>query len=180
MYRRMWILVEGKDDSRFANAILRPILEGKYDHIDTWEYAQQTSKKTAGFLKALASMQADYLFLADINSSPCVTAKKEVLANKYQPGGRPLDIVVVIKEIESWYVAGLSDEACRELDIVPLSHTDDVTKEQFREVMPKRFNDSVVDFMTEVLTSFDVDIARDKNRSFCYMMDALERRSGEA
>lgn len=176
----MWILVEGKDDSRFANAILRPVLEREYDYINTWEYAQQTPRKTRGFLQALASMQADYLFLADIDRSPCVTAKKELISDKYQPSGQPIDVVVVIKEIESWYAAGLGDAACRELDMVPVSRTDEITKERFHEMMPRRFNGSVVDFMTEILKSFSVGTARDKNGSFRYLMDALEKRSGEA
>jgi len=54
-----------------------------------------------------------------------------------------------------------------------------VTKEQFRNMVPGRFCGSVIDFMKEILKAFQVDVAREKNRSFCYMMDLLENESGE-
>jgi len=177
MYRCMWILVEGKDDRRFANAVLLPILKKEYDFIGTWEYAQETSKKVTDFLRAVKPMKADCLFLADIDDSPCVTAKKDMLVERLRQALRPVDAVIVAKEIESWYMAGVDDQACREFGIVSLSHTDDVTKEQFRSLMPKRFNDSVVDFMTEILRGFQIELARGKNRSFSYLMDKLEAKS---
>lgn len=37
MYRRMWVFVEGKDDRRFVDVVLRPILEKEYDFVETWE-----------------------------------------------------------------------------------------------------------------------------------------------
>lgn len=166
----MWILVEGRDDKRFANAILRPIFERQYDYIDTWEYAQQTSKKTTEFLRSIRSMNADYLFLGDINAAPCVTAKKEAIGNKYQQTVEPGSSVVVVKEIESWYVAGLTEQACEEFGISVATHTDEVTKEQFGRLVPKRFDGSLVDFMAEILKRFSVETARHKNRSFDYLM----------
>jgi hypothetical protein len=176
----MWILVEGKDDRRFANAVLLPMLQKVYDFTDTWQYAQETPKKVADFLRAMKSMKADCLFLADIDDSPCVTAKKEALIEKFRRALEPGEAVVVIREIESWYVAGVDDRACRELGIPSLSHTDRVTKEQFKGMMPKRFNDSVADLMVEILRGFRSDTAKNKNRSFCYLMDKLEARPEEA
>jgi hypothetical protein len=43
--------------------------------------------------------------------------------------------------------------------------------------MPAKF-DSVVAFMNEMLSGFDVGTAKDRNRSFCYLMDLLERSRG--
>ena len=177
MHRFMWIFVEGKDDRRFVNAILLPILREEYDYIDAWEYAQEPPEKTIDFLRAMKSMKADCLFLADIDDSPCVTAKKDGLLERFRHALEPADAIVVAKEIESWYVAGVDDQACRELGIASLSRTDNLTKEQFRRMMPTRFNDSVVDFMREILQGFRIELARGKNRSFCYLMDKLEARS---
>jgi hypothetical protein len=171
----MWILVEGKDDKRLANAILRPIVERQYDYVDIWEYAQETPKKTADFLRSINCMRADYLFFGDINASPCVTAKKEAIRTKYHCMVQSPNTVVVVKEIESWYAAGMDDQACQELGIASLSCTDHLTKEQFRELMPKRFKGFVVDFMVEILKRFSLETARQKNRSFCYLMDFLEK-----
>jgi predicted ATP-dependent endonuclease of OLD family len=177
MHRFMWIFVEGKDDRRFVNAILLPILKKEYDYVDAWEYAQEPPKKTIDFLRAMKSMKSDCLFLADIDDSPCVTAKKDRLLERFRHALEPAEAFVVAKEIESWYVAGVDDQACRELGIASLSRTDNLTKEQFRRMMPKRFNDSVVDFTREILQEFRIELARVKNRSFGYLMDKLEARS---
>jgi hypothetical protein len=180
MYKYMWILVEGENDRRFANGVLLPVLRKQYDFIDTWEYAQEPPKKVIDFVRAMKPMKADCLFLADIDDSPCVTAKKDILMERFAKALEPSDVVVVAKEIESWYLAGVDDNACRGLGITSLSHTDHVTKEQFRRMMPERFNGSVVDFMAEILRRFRVDAAKTKNRSFCYLMKRLEAKSKKA
>jgi hypothetical protein len=180
MYRYMWIFVEGKYDRGFVNAVLLPILEKEYDFIDTWEYAQEPPKKVADFLRAMKSMKADCLFLADIDDSPCVTAKKDILIERFRKALEPAETIVITREIESWYVAGVDNHTCRELGITSLPHTDHVTKEQFKSMMPKRFNDSVADFMVEILSGFRSDVAKIKNRSFCYLMDKLEARPEKA
>jgi len=180
MYKRMWIFVEGEHDSVFAKGALLPILKKGYDFVDTWQYAQEAPKKVIDFLRAMKPMQADCLFLADIDDSPCVTAKNSVLMERFREALEPSDVVVVVKEIESWYLAGADDEVCRALRIASLSRTDHTTKEQFQAMMPERFKDSVVDFMREVLGRFRLDIARSKNQSFCYLMDKLEARLKEA
>jgi hypothetical protein len=177
MYRQMWIFVEGKRDREFADRVLRPLLERQYDHVDTWVYAQEPHDRTVEFLRSLRSMKADYLFLADIDDSPCVTAKKEALATRYHGAIEAANAIVVAREIESWYLAGVDDAACRELAIASPSSTDDMTKEQFIRLVPRRFNDSAVDFMAELLRGFRIDLARGRNRSFCYLMDLLGAQS---
>jgi len=174
MYKRVWIFVEGKDDRRFVDRVLRPILDREYDYIDTWEYAQRTCEKTVEFLRSLQAMKADYLFLADIDDSPCVTARKTVLASRYRQAVEPANAVIVAREIESWYMAGVDEETCRELGIESPLSTDDVTKEQFRNLMPRQFNDSVADFMVELLRHFQVKVAKGRNRSFEHLMNLLE------
>jgi len=177
MYRRMHILVEGRDDREFFNAVITPILQKEYDHVQIWEYAGATIERRIGYIKSIQAMKADYLFVADINTSPCVTQRKAHLAESHKGMIDSGHMIVVLKEIESWYIAGLDDQACQELGLVSLARTDDVTKEQFQRMMPKQFNDLVVDLMGEILQSFRVQLARGKNRSFCYLMDKLEARS---
>jgi len=175
MYRRMHVLVEGRDDREFFNAVIRPILQGHYDHVQIWEYAGATLERRKNYIKSIRAMEADYLLVADINASPCIAERKSHLVDHHKgviDGDRT---IVVVREIESWYAAGVDDQACRELGIASLPHTDHITKEQLREMMPKRFNGSVVDFMAEILRRFRIELARGKNRSFCYLMDVLEK-----
>jgi hypothetical protein len=172
MYKLIWVFVEGSDDRRFVERVLRPVLERKYDYLDIWEYAREHDEKIVGFLRSINSMNADYLFLADIDNSPCVTAKKEILAHRYGQSIQPARAVVVAREIESWYMAGMDEAACRESGVKELLHTDELTKEQFEALVPAKY--SVVDFMNEILSRFRIEVAKCRNRSFGYLMDLLE------
>lgn len=180
MYRRVDVLLEGRDDGRFFDAVIRPVLQERYDDVRTWEYANASIERRINYLRSIQAIgNVDYLFVSDLDTSPCVTQRKGHLINSYKgiiDAGRT---IIVMREIESWYLAGVDDGLCRKLGVRVLRHTDAVTKEQFASLVPRRF-DSVVEFMTEVLRSFRIETAKRKNRSFGYLMDLLEKRSREA
>ena len=176
MFRCMHVLVEGRDDRELFNAVIKPMLQGRYDHVEVWEYAQETIERRMGYLRSTQALNADYFFMGDFNTSPCITERKEHLVKCYEPMLNVSHTVIVRAEIESWYLAGVDDKNCRELGIPTIRHTDSITKEQFEKMMPVRF-DSVADFMEEILNRFRIDTAKRKNRSFSYLMDKLEARS---
>ncbi len=165
-YRRLFIWVEGEDDARFFKKIMEPKLQKKYNFVETRRYAALKKEKIDNFLKSIKAMGGEYMFVIDINKSPCVIAKKEETQNKYKniDGDK---IIVVIKEIESWYLGGLGDAESRKFGIPTYSISDNITKEQFDDVMPKMF-DSRIDFMLEILKIFSIEKAKQKNRSFKY------------
>lgn len=177
MYRRIDVLVEGRDDKQFFNAVIKPVLEEQYDYVQVSEYATDTIEKRVNYIKSIRAMDADYFFVTDINASPCITEKKQRAIDQHKGQLDASRMIVVHREIESWYLAGLDEQACAELDMRNLAKTDEVTKEQFKDMIRRRFDSSVVDFMAEVLNRFQVDVAREKNRTFCYLMDRLEDRS---
>ena len=110
--------------------------------------------------------------MTDINDSPCPTAKKKATQSKL----RNIDndrIIVVIKEIESWYLAGLNDESSKELRIKHFRDTNNLTKEQFNNLMPPKFRSRIY-FMRVTLDSFQIEIARRKNESFKYFFDKYD------
>ena len=78
--------------------------------------------------------------------------------------------MVVKKEIESWYLAGLDSAACKQLKLPLSRNTDKITKEKFENLMKKKF-DSRRDFMVEVLKYFSIKEAKGKNASFKYFAD---------
>jgi len=170
-YRQLRILVEGNDDERFFERI-RPFLEKKYDFVQTWQYQQQASKQIKNFLQSIREMNSSYFFVTDINRTPCVTAKKNSIKRKY---GARIDfnnLIIVAREVEGWYLAGLDDKSCEELGLEPFNNTDDVTKEHFNKVIPNRFA-SRIDFMVEILKKFSISTAKRKNRSFSYFMSRI-------
>jgi len=170
-YSRLWILVEGNDDEKLVEKI-KPVFEKKYEFVQIWKYAQEPQKRIRGFLKSINSMRSDYFFLRDINQSPCITARKENVGNTYGPIIDLNKVVVVIKEIESWYLAGLEKKDSRELDFEDLNKTDDITKERFDSSIPAKF-DSRIDFMQEILKRFSIETAKEKNTSFDYFMSKI-------
>jgi len=171
-YKELWIFVEGNDDERFFEQI-RSFLSKEYGYIHRpWKYAQKPKRRIRNFLDSLRDMGASCLFVADINQSTCVTAKKSSLKKKC---GARLDahkVIIVVKEIEGWYLAGLDNRSCKALGIDPVASTDNITKEDFNRLIPAKFQ-SRIDFMIEVLKRFSPKTARRKNRSFAYFLKKI-------
>lgn len=164
-YRQLWLLVEGADDSRFCTEILTPIFHPHYDHIEIWEYSQQTSSKLSGLLQTIRSMNDDYLLIRDMDDRPCVTATKEAIASRIS--GLSWDRVIVVpREIEAWYLAGLDAAACDELGIDRVLEVDTVTKERFDQLVGgRRQHQSAMD---EILKHYNIEVARQRSPSFRY------------
>jgi hypothetical protein len=168
MKRRLFIMVEGEDDVRFFGRIIKPILAPRYDSVEIIPYACIKRDKVNRFLQSVSQMKNDYIFVADIDFEHSVRDKKQILYYRFSNiDGR--SIVIVIKEIESWYYAGISGDLARELGVADLESTNDLTKEDFNSLIPKRF-DSRIDFMFEILKSFSVETAVRKNNSFDFFV----------
>lgn len=183
-YRMLYVLLEGDDDERFFEEVVKPIYAEKYDHVQLWKYSQQKKERVNSFLNGVKSMQAagmvDTLIVADLDNSPCVTdRKKRVLARfkalegdiESKTGPRfATRVLIVCKEIESWYLAGLNKESCDQIGIsASINSTDQITKEQFDSVMPSRFK-TRISFLETILQTFDLETARTRNSSFRYFM----------
>jgi len=168
-YNQMFIFVEGEDDARFFEEIIEPKLKKKYNFVRMIKYANQPIKKIDNYIKSINAMAGDYIFVTDINNSPCVTDKKQKIQNKYRTirGDR---IIVVIKEIEGWYLAGLGNTEAKKLKIGAYDVTDTITKEQFNSLIHKKY-DSRIDFMLEILKIFSIGLAKQKNSSFGYFIE---------
>jgi len=165
-YRRLFIWVEGSGDVEFFNRVIKPIFEERYDWVEVRAYAQETSDYIIEFIKSIRRMEADYIFVADINLAPCITDRKQRLHKTFKNIETDKTIVVV-REIESWYLAGLSDKTSKKLGLPIFSTTDSLIKEQFDPLIPKKF-DSRIDFMLEILNHFSIETAKQKNSSFNY------------
>jgi hypothetical protein len=169
MKKRLFIMVEGEDDIRFFCRIINALLTPSYHSVEIIPYASIKREKVNKFLKSVVLMNNEYIFVADIDQERSVRDKKQILYHWFNDiNGR--NIVVVIREIESWYLAGLSFDAAQELGIADLSSTDLITKEDFNALIPLRF-DSRIDFMFEILKSFSLETAMRKNNSFRFFIN---------
>lgn len=163
----LYTWVEGDDDDRFVKKIIIPLLYTKYGYVaDPIKYSNQKNEKVDNYISSLNAMKSDYILFGDINSSPCVTDKKEKLMLKY----KRLEInkiLVVQSEIESWYYAGITKSKCEEWGIPFVSNTNVFNKEQFNQIH-KFTNLPRVVFLNAILDNYSVDTAKSKNTSFEY------------
>jgi hypothetical protein len=169
MKKRLFILVEGEDDVRFFGRIIKPLFVSRYDSVEILPYACIKRAKTNNFIKSLVQMNNDYIFIADIDRERSVRDKKQLLYHWYSDISGS-NIVVVVMEIESWYYAGLPDEALQQFGLPSLQSTDELTKEGFNDLIPLSF-DSRIDFMFEILKSFSPATAARHNSSFKFFFD---------
>ena len=168
-YKRLFILIEGNDDERFFENILKSLLQERYSAIKFWKYSQQKQVRIVNLVKSINSMKADYIFARDFNDSPCITAKKERITGEFKQITED-KIIVVVKEIESWYLAGLDENTSKKVGIRKKIRTANrITKEEFNQLIPK--NMPRIEFMRNILENYDVEIAKRRNRSFGYFLN---------
>jgi hypothetical protein len=174
-YRRLHIFVEGDSDKLFFKEIVVPKLKNKYDRVDITRYSREPREKIEKEIKSIKENGWDYIFISDINDSPCITHKKEKITIKNIDKEK---IVVVIKEIESWYLAGLGENEAKELDIpiAKISTTNNLTKEDFNRLIPNRYK-SVIDFRKEILKRFSIEKAKERNKSFKYFIEKFVKEN---
>ena len=164
--RRLFIFVEGNDDQRFFNRIVRPLVESGYASVEIIMYASMKSVNVCRFVRSITAMDYDFILCSDIDQERNVRAKKMELKTRFCP----IDddrIVVIIQEIESWYLAGLDEKAQKRYSLRPYRGTNHITKEIFNRMIP-RFYTSRIAFMAEILDHFESEVAQEKNRSFRY------------
>lgn len=139
-----------------------------YDVVEVRQYAQLKKHKLEKLLLSLEEIGADSLVIADIDFHPCVTAKKNWLRYRF-PNIPPERFVVVIQEIESWYLAGLTTNSSKRMGVPLIRTTNQITKEIFIGLKPR--NLTKLSFMLEILKRYSIHSAKQKNGSFKYFMN---------
>ncbi len=168
-YNKLYIFVEGNDDELFFRKIILPLFLKHYSDVEIFKYAQWKHQKVELFLQSIITLDYDYIFTADIDMLDSVKGKKQVIRHKFGN----LDnnkIAIVIKEIESWYLAGCTNEMSSILNIRVPSTTNDITKEDFNAICHQTYR-SRIDFMFELLKVFNYSTAEERNDSFRFFLD---------
>ena len=167
MRGRLFVLLEGNDDTRFFSRILHPLFKSKYRIIKQWRYSQQKHEKITAFITS-AKKIGECIYLRDINNSPCVTAKKAEITDEF-PELVENEIVVIVREIEGWYLAGLNEDDSKKLGINQVfSNTDNITKSMFIRLIP--LGKSRIELMQQILNNYRLETGMEKNRSLKYFL----------
>lgn len=168
-FNQLFVWVEGADDQRFVNAILQAEFEQQYKSVRVIAYAGMKKEKITKFIESIRAIpNATYIFLADIDNATCVSAKKEELTRAIK--SLQIDqIAVTIREIESWYLAGLKTSGWKQLGIAEITSTDHLDKEAFDRLRSKGF-ESRIDWMVEMLRHYSLSEAVVRNSSLRYFV----------
>lgn len=161
----LFIFLESGDDLRFFSRIIVPLLKTQYNDVQPIPYAEDQTRETRKYLRALESQGYPYIFTIDLDPSDCLVNRREKTASKYEID--PERILIVCKEIESWYLSGLKQCDCRKLGIKYYAMTDNICKESFERMTPK---EPKIILFNKILDSFDIETGKEKNFSLRYFM----------
>ncbi|MDK2973827.1 MAG: hypothetical protein PWP08_198 [Methanofollis sp.] len=166
----LYVLIEGQDDERFFSRIARPLFAEKGYETRIWKYACEKRQRTINLVLAVRKGGHACIFVRDIDRTPYARTRVQETLNRFGHAMDPAMIVIVVPEIEGWYLAGLSGEAAARLGIrEKIGRTDRITKEVFNTLVPRGV--SRIEFMQAILDEYDAGLARKKNRSFRFFMD---------
>lgn len=167
--RRLFIFVEGSDDVRFFETIIKPRFEHAFESVELITFACTKSVKVDRFIRGINAMHHSYIIVTDIDMETSVHAKKMIILSRFTEADYR-NIMVIIQEIESWYLAGIDDTGAKALGIHAPARTDFVTKEHFIRWIP-RYYPSKIAFMIEILKHFSLSVAVEKNKSFRFFLE---------
>jgi hypothetical protein len=167
MARKLALLVEGPSDVRFAESIIVPIASRRYDSVKVIAYSGLPTARLNHLIRGLRATGCEYIFMHDFDQGQCIRTRIESTL-KLSAELEEDRVVIVREEIESWYLAGVDSIFCLKSGVRWNAVTDGVTKERFRQCMPKAFG-SYVDFMIELLKVYSMVEARRRNSSIDYL-----------
>ncbi|URZ15816.1 hypothetical protein [Clostridium felsineum] len=162
----MIIFVEGPDDERFYKWYFK-------NKVKIIPYATEKKEKINNYIKSIKKIDyMDYIFTCDIDSVN-LSEKKKLILKTFSNCDED-KIIVSIAEIESWYLAGLNKENSKKMKIKYFSNTDNITKEKFNNIIPKKYS-SRLSFMIEILENFDLEEGVRKNKTLYYFHDFIRK-----
>ncbi len=176
MYKQILIYVEGLDDKRFFDKIIKPKFEELgYDNVFVDDFGgdkyKGKCKDIDEFIKDIKIINSkpgriyDYIFVVDLGQFPDVLSRKNSISSRIQHVEND-DIELVIVEIESWYLAGLDRNSSKKHGLPNYKNTNKLTKQTFRDAIPRKFKKREIFFKSKILDDFNFENAIVKNDSF--------------
>lgn len=167
----LFVFVEGPDDTRFLEQAFKHYFDSKYGYVMFIEYASLSNVKLNDWVETARGMDADLLWLRDLDNAPCATYWRSNLVQSFRRLSVD-EIIIVKQEIESWYLAGASSDVLSVSSGHRITNTENIDKEQFRRLMPDRFI-APIDFMVEILKTYSLERGAGRNGSLEYFQRKL-------
>lgn len=168
---KLYIWVEASPDEAFFRRIIIPVISNNY--VPRVIKGKSLLKKSPQFLRSIEKVGDSYIFVTDLNKgTPCVSERKSLVQLELPDIDRN-KIIVVVTEIEGWYLAGLNRLSIRRLNVsaqkLKSKSLDSITKQEFLNIIPKGCTE--LQFRQKILRYFDINVAILKNKSFKYFFD---------
>jgi hypothetical protein len=168
MRPKLYLLIEGRLDSKFFSHALYHFLSSKFRRVSYYTYSKQPKRDTEGFIKTGLS-SGRVIFVHDFDNAPCYTQLKANLPTEWA-SLREGDILIVRKEIESWLLAGITNKLASKLGITANTLiTDNIGKEDLAHYRPSDM--LMTEFEDLLVRHFDIDNAKNRNQSFKYFIE---------
>lgn len=162
------VLIEGGRDESLIDRVIKPWLvsKGKYQDVDTFAYANRKKEIIENYIRSLKEKDEDILCLTDSTHAPCISGRIELLIRNEIGPFDPKAIIVIVKEIEAWYLAGVDTQCCRRIRIPYEPRTDHIIKEEFHHIIAKSKYRTRPACRSEMLRNFNIPLASERNKSF--------------
>lgn len=169
----IYSFVEGNDDELFMKHILKDHFH--YTDFKIIKYAQINASKVSYYINKCTQAGHNFIFLHDMDDAKDNDDKKKEVQTKYSIEQLE-SIIIVITEIESWYLAGVDFKRFK-IKKNKIINTESVTKEDFyniidKTILKKKYPN--VTKLTEILAYFNVEQGKQKNSSFNDFMTKLQ------
>lgn len=175
----LYIFVEGPDDEKFIKTFIlgKECLKEYYKTINCVCYSKGwTANKIKKYIRDVIVAQGhDYIFLADADFEgeiDCFPLRKEKLVETYELPDINR-VWIVIKEIESWFLAGFDEAFCKKEKLEFKQNTESVTKEIFDKIdkTKKKSHIQLIDFLIKKSSDFSFVEVTKRNKSLARFHD---------
>jgi 5'(3')-deoxyribonucleotidase len=169
VFKPIQVFVEGPNDKLFFDKKIKPLFPKRDIRVSV--YCGQ-DHRVKPLLKKLAETNERYIVVGDLDTSPCITSRKQAIKNRF-PGIKDKYILIVIKEIEGWYLAGAPKYLENTYNLKVLPDTNKLVKEDFKKIVESSDFSDIEDAFAEILKYFNIDLAKRRNKSFKHFLDNL-------
>jgi hypothetical protein len=166
-----FIFIEGYYDELFFKKILNIL---KIDEkVELFQYSQKSDIKVNNYLSSLRSQSIQFLFVADDDGQNYSSTISRICKLKQRyPKLSEDEIVLVVPEIEGWYMAGLTTKNAKQIKLKDLPNPNECTKELFISKLPGRADGTSI--RTMIMDNYNVELAKKNSPSFKNFIEKIQ------
>lgn len=154
-YKGLAIFIEGEhDDIFFCHPKIKNKIEQRSGCAPTIRQYAEEKEKGSLRLKSLKDSGRHCILVVDQAQESDMRRIFKNIPNVY---------IIVIKEIESWFLAGLTAKMCERYKLPIVNNTESIRKEDFDENIK---NSEKLYILRKLMEEFNIDQAKQRNNSF--------------